>query len=82
MKDLFLLMVLGFVFSSGPALGGPCKCPDDTKKNGDRCGEGSALCRSGGDEPMCGAKNAEELQELLRVKCPKSFKKYNRKSSR
>jgi hypothetical protein len=29
---------------------GPCACPDDKDKAGNRCGKRSAFCRSGGAE--------------------------------
>jgi hypothetical protein len=32
---------------------GPCACPDDKDKAGNRCGKRSAFCRSGGAEIKC-----------------------------
>ena len=69
----FALLV--FAFISTQTLAGPCKCPTDYMKNGRRCGEVSAFCRPGGDEPMCGAKDEKEKRALFRKLCPKTAKK-------
>lgn len=44
-------------------------------KNGHRCGEISAFCRPGGEEPMCGAKDEKEREELFEKLCPNTYKK-------
>ncbi|AXK83840.1 hypothetical protein DW352_03540 [Pseudolabrys taiwanensis] len=35
------------------ATGRPCACPDDTMRNGRRCGGNSAYSRPGGAQPLC-----------------------------
>ena len=35
------------------ARGRPCACPDDTMRNGRRCGGNSAYSRPGGARPLC-----------------------------
>lgn len=35
------------------ATGRPCACPDDTMRNGRRCGSRSAYSRPGGAAPLC-----------------------------
>lgn len=35
------------------ALGKPCACPEDTMRNGRRCGGNSAYSRPGGYRPLC-----------------------------
>jgi hypothetical protein len=35
------------------ALGRPCACPNDTMRNGRRCGGNSAWARAGGYKPLC-----------------------------
>ena len=66
----FLLML---ALHSTHAVGGSCPCPDDRAKNGSRCGERAAFCRSGGKEPMCGAKTEMERAKLLKEMCPAQY---------
>jgi hypothetical protein len=35
------------------AMGKPCACPEDTMRNGRRCGGNSAWSRAGGYQPLC-----------------------------
>lgn len=35
------------------AMGRPCACPEDTMRNGRRCGGNSAWARAGGFKPLC-----------------------------
>lgn len=35
------------------AMGRPCACPEDTMKNGARCGNRSAYAKPGGAKPLC-----------------------------
>jgi hypothetical protein len=35
------------------ASGKPCACPEDTMRNGRRCGDMSAYVRGGGAKPLC-----------------------------
>jgi hypothetical protein len=35
------------------ATGRPCACPDDTMRNGRRCGGNSAYSKPGGAQPLC-----------------------------
>ena len=54
---------------------GPCECPNNKAKNGSRCGERSAFCKPGGDEPSCGATDEKSKIELFKQWCPKAYKK-------
>lgn len=48
---------------------GSCPCPFDIDKRGYKCGKRSSFCRQGGDEPMCGAKNGDQVKKMFSIYC-------------
>jgi hypothetical protein len=46
------------------ATGHPCACPDDTARNGSRCGGRSAYSRPGGAAPLCYLSDVTDGQVL------------------
>jgi hypothetical protein len=48
-----IAVIIAASISAYKALGKPCACPDDTMRNGKRCGGNSAWSRPGGYKPLC-----------------------------
>ena len=43
---------------------GACPCPDDTARDGSRCGGRSAYIRPGGEKPLCGPEDVTDEMVL------------------
>jgi hypothetical protein len=48
-----IALIIAGSIAAYKALGRPCACPEDTMRNGRRCGGNSAWSRAGGYKPMC-----------------------------
>ena len=46
-------IIIAASISAYKASGRPCACPEDTMRNGRRCGGNSAWSRPGGARPLC-----------------------------
>lgn len=46
-------LIIGASIAAYKAMGKPCACPEDTMRNGRRCGGNSAYSRGGGYKPLC-----------------------------
>lgn len=47
------LIIIATSIAYYKASGRPCACPEDTMRNGRRCGSSSAWSRPGGAKPLC-----------------------------
>jgi hypothetical protein len=48
-----IALIIAASIGAYKALGKPCACPEDTMRNGRRCGGNSAWSRPGGYKPLC-----------------------------
>ncbi len=53
------LIIVALSIAAYKASGRPCACPDDTMRNGRRCGGNSAWSRAGGAKPLCFAREID-----------------------
>jgi hypothetical protein len=47
------LLIVAASIATYKATGKPCACPEDTMRNGRKCGANSAWSRPGGYKPLC-----------------------------